>query len=1410
MIFKNNLTDTMKPSFQWNRFWCKPEGLIGLDDDGFLLDPELKDMLFRKTDAVPFYDLENIQCLILLGEPGIGKSVSLYNEYSKLKEKLKDKCIIYRNLNEYGDENRLINEVFKSPEIDAWVQSENELVLFLDSFDECLLEIRKLSNIIISQIEKLRSYSSRFSLRIACRTGSWPETLSNFLSDLFEKEKFGIYELAPLRKVDVELAARFSNIDSDYFLKEIINKEIQSFAINALTLDFLIKEFQFNNHISESKETLFYNGCKLLCTEPNPERQFISSLAIISPEKKVALACRIAAVMVFCNRQIIDLSSHPHIDHNTLRLAMLLEGEETTEDYTFNFTQQDLKETITQSSLFSSRGSLYYGFSHFSYAEFLAAKYITNHQLEIEQIQSLITISDDSERKIIPQIKGTAAWLGILAPKYTEFLIKHDPQNLLYGDAINLKDDYKKSLVESLLLKYNENTIDDSDFTLYKHYKKLVHPTLSDQIKPFIENPKAYFLTRRVSIDIAEACNLIDLNEVLLKIALDSLEEIHARSNAVHALITLGNEELKKKLIPLALEQQDEDLNDDLKGYAFRALWPEILSTKEVFNALTPPKKSNYSGGYIHFIYILQEEIKNEDLEACLEWILKFSNKNDYSRFILQNIEDIIIYNCWNNLDELSNLSLFAKVLLMRMRDYKTILPTPQKFRKSWSPLILKDSSRIKVLKEIINVIDKNEVHLIRRNELIHAMDFELILDFFLREPIPEIKSILAKLLSYFYLTGAKEIDLILSNIENHVELKVEFQSRIEPIELNSPLAEKIRREWLDTQKWKKEEDEIKTKEEASKINVYDRLVKDVADFESTKDSTFWFQFFMDLTLTESSTHYTDELNSDIVLFPGWEIIDEPFKERIIQLSKYYIENFGDNKDQWFGTNTYFRPAAAGYKSLIILYISEPTYIKNISANIWKNWVHILLDYPESYGISGHKDTYIDIIAEAYTKIPNEIIQVLVSIIDIRNAKDELHLFILEKVKTCMDSRMQKALLAIAQNGLLKPLAQYYIFSLLLEYKNEEANELVKELITKNSGIIKVELAKALANYCNDMDWDFLMDEVGVHNDFGKELFLSILDIYVNNTIPLLERITENQSAELFLWLLNNFPREDDPDFEGAHMVGPRERVANYRDRILGHLTGKGTRQSIEALIYIQVKKPDFNMKFYLIQAKKNFRKINWEPIQPKDLILLANNNKSRVINNSDDLLNLIIDSLERFEVILQGDNSLSSTLWDHFSPKVDKYTPKSEEVLSDFLKHHLNTELKAYGISSYREVQLRKPNRIAGGKQGEKTDIYVSFTHPKTRDSFEVIIEVKGSWNDGVNTSMKDQLFNRYLREGNCVHGLYLVGWYDCEAFKDQINKTESSTLEEAEIFYQNKAKELSTSDKTIKSFVLDCSLKN
>ncbi len=58
----------------WRRFWCAREGRILADVDGYLMDPEAPKSNYMQSDAVSFEAFKEWPCLLLLGEPGIGKT----------------------------------------------------------------------------------------------------------------------------------------------------------------------------------------------------------------------------------------------------------------------------------------------------------------------------------------------------------------------------------------------------------------------------------------------------------------------------------------------------------------------------------------------------------------------------------------------------------------------------------------------------------------------------------------------------------------------------------------------------------------------------------------------------------------------------------------------------------------------------------------------------------------------------------------------------------------------------------------------------------------------------------------------------------------------------------------------------------------------------------------------------------------------------------------------------------------------------------------------------------------------------------------------------------------------------------------------------------------------------------------
>ena len=141
-----------------------------------------------------------------------------------------------------------------------------------------------------------------------------------------------------------------------------------------------------------------------------------------------------------------------------------------------------------------------------------------------------------------------------------------------------------------------------------------------------------------------------------------------------------------------------------------------------------------------------------------------------------------------------------------------------------------------------------------------------------------------------------------------------------------------------------------------------------------------------------------------------------------------------------------------------------------------------------------------------------------------------------------------------------------------------------------------------------------------------------------------------------------------------------------------------------------------------------------------------------------------------------------------------------------------------ALGQTANREVEIR-PRQTRTGEAGQETDIHVNAISPGTgadvTNILTVIIEMKGCWHRQVRDAMKTQLVDRYLKENQCQHGLYLVGWFLCPSWEDadyRKKETPWKSSVEAERELPAQAAELTTSlgpAADVRAYVLDCALR-
>src|SRR5205823_6546058 len=133
----------------------------------------------------------------------------------------------------------------------------------------------------------------------------------------------------------------------------------------------------------------------------------------------------------------------------------------------------------------------------------------------------------------------------------------------------------------------------------------------------------------------------------------------------------------------------------------------------------------------------------------------------------------------------------------------------------------------------------------------------------------------------------------------------------------------------------------------------------------------------------------------------------------------------------------------------------------------------------------------------------------------------------------------------------------------------------------------------------------------------------------------------------------------------------------------------------------------------------------------------LAGNRQARLVRSAEQLLDVLVQSLDRLEAELHDETPAIRDLWDRTAE--GKWRPVAENPVSDYIKRFLERDLRPRAILAGREIEIRN---LPGSVGGEETDILVraviAGAREGTYDAATAIIEVKGCWHPEVRRAMK------------------------------------------------------------------------
>ena len=1260
------LFEMQRKIYNWKRYWCLREGGFHIDANGFLLRGE-----YFNKDTIEFESIAEVPCLVLLGEPGIGKSRALEDAVAFVSQSFQnDKCFRL-DLRSFGNEARLYDALFKGGVIEEWLKGNYRLHFFLDSFDECLLRVDSVAAMLADELKNGKYPIDRLLFRIASRTAEFPRGLENDLREIWKSdegdtEKIKFYELCPLQASDIRTAVEIEGIEPEIFFKEMTAKNAGTLAARPVTLRFLLDIYRKKNSFPDKLIELYEQGCRVLCDEQNDERR--ASLVLkgkLTADQRLQIAGRIAAVMVFCNKIAVWKDAETGATDETDVLIRELAGEfERSANSNFPVTEEAVRETLVQTGLFTARGASRLGWSHQTFTEFLAAWYIARQNLDTHQILSLVTYPSDAQKQITPQLQEAAAWLASLRPDVFDELLKTNPLLLLRSDVASFSADLRAKLVDELFKIFAAEQA--SDWGWHSYYPRLKHPDLAAQILSVIKDKNAHYLARRFAIDVAEACDLRELQNDLADVILDESEPDYVRSNAGYALWRVGDAETKKRIKHYAINGSPNDKDERVRGIALLCNWDANLTAEEVFASLvhSPHLHDSYSLFLSsHFL----SKLKIADLPVALRWVKE--NDEQFGRdFSIERVIDEIMLLGWQNLDAPEILQTFAEAALIRLRlfNHHVIKISNIYEKEQISESLADDGKRRKVLRAILPLLEKKPHDFFRvfRSPLLRPKkeDLPFLINSLAESDSTKEQENLAEIITEFYRFAPIEPEILgflYEGYNRNENVRKYFSHIFEPVELNSEAASKMK---SDYENWLERQKELEEMEASHRPPLLDpppkeRVLKILERIEKGEKIFFWLT--QELSLEPDSEFYSSDWDADATKLPGWTEADLKTREKIIEAAKDYIMHGDPENKEWVGTNSFQYSALGGFRALILLLETAPEFIQELNDEVWEKWAAIIALHP-SFGSDEKSETHSFLNREVYKHSPDEIIATILKVIDAANEKED-HLFFDRNWEAFWDEKFKTALREKLNDTKLKFSIWGRILEKLLEHSDAQTQEIAENILTAFTAG-EVERERALLAAANLMRhargadwWNFVWQAVAKDADFGRAFVESICF----QTRPA-NNLNESESAVFYLWLTETFPPSEDPEIPMGHTyaIGTRMEITTFRDSILGDLKQRGTPESLAALERIAAASPELAKRLHwtLIEARENVRRHTWQPPTPAEfLALLKQKNAATILPPTAEIMKKTLT-----------DNEIGSLMWNG-------KTVADVPALFDFLKTYRN-----------------------------------------------------------------------------------------------------------------------------------------
>lgn len=1194
----------MTISFNWKRIWYPADAKAPLID-GYL--SEAKSWRDPETPSgISLSSLRNVPCVVLLGTPGMGKTTEVRRAAAEAETG--GQAVTVVSLSSISTPDELSNSLREARDAEWQKIDAKGWDIFLDGLDEIpvdLAEIQRAIPQILRQISDEGPFE-KLRFRISCRTAQWPLSLEAELKALWNEEEVAIVQLERLREDDVRAAAdQYLGADAaKRFLEQVEKYDAEPLASRPVTLNMLLNIFQQESEFPLTQQELYRRGLLAFIEEGNALRRKNPQTWRLDTTSKLMVAGRIATALVLSDHSELWAGLYSELPARSLSIADIAGGYEPTLGASFPVGETELREVLL-SSLFIPRGRELFVFAHKTFAEFLVAHYLTQHALSTDQLFALLCTSELPDT-IPPQLREVSAWLAGMNPDFFRKLATSQPDILLGSDVASSSNEAKELLVQQLMSAFEQESITDFDYSIRRRYGRLHHPTLANQLKPYITSHEIGVIARRVAIDIAQEAALRELAPLLLNVALDRTDIPHIRAQAISAIAEMDVPDAIRQLVPLAINEIPEDENDDIKGWTLRAVYPKYVSARQVIAALTPEKQSNYIGSYHMFLTQMELiDVKENDASEILGWAANQISDEDLSPF------NRIIPRF---LEQLWALSQSDVVLDAFVEFFKTVgkshryLSLGTYFNRFISVLRQSNSRRRRLITKLLTGLTHKDlnsnfsVNPFSTYSLLGGGDLAWLLDE-LSSGHSDISSetlvalVVAKTHGEDINTLANVWDLADSFPILHKALTDAYS-----INLDSSNAQVLR------------EDHIRSSSilssrksaQAPSFDAKESLLRGLEKIEGGDVAYWWELNLVFVVRPDRSIDFDNELNSDLSSLPLWTSINEEDRRRLIRAAARYISEYRP-RSNWLGKNQFNRPAAAGYRAFHLLQKFSPELLGELREKDWAKWAPSLIA-PIFNLDETEKERQRELVSMCFQRAPKQVFRVLDRLL-----RDDSTGYAASSI-TALFSNIYTAELGvflfatIDSNSHRLPSRDKIIIRFLLRNKQSDCLSRAEEALVNTPPHTAepdyVIFLTALLEENSEFAWRSFFALTQSNNQLAKTVIQELAEAERINRDPLSQNYSDFNLAELLVWLFKEFPEERKKSSARSRWVSEFDHIDHFRSSLLRTLVSRGTASSVAAVAKLASSVPERPwLKYQLLDARRAMAANTWKRRSPAEII---------------------------------------------------------------------------------------------------------------------------------------------------------------------------------------------------------------